>query len=121
MGVYIIAEVGVNHNGNMDIAKRLIEEAAKAGCDAVKFQTFKTERLVTGKAQKAHYQIENTGNGESQFQMLKRLEFGPAQFAELKAHCAVAGIEFCPLLSTKNQLICSRVLALLVIKLGQAI
>lgn len=94
MSAYIIAEIGVNHNGDMNLARCMIDEAARAGCDAVKFQTFKTERLVTGRAEKAQYQIENTGSEESQFEMLKRLELDSEQFAELKTHCECAGIEF---------------------------
>lgn len=94
MPIYIIAEIGINHNGDMDIARRMIDAAGEAGCDAVKFQTFRTEKLVTGTAEKAAYQIENTGGDESQFEMLKRLEFSPEQFKELKAYCGQVGIEF---------------------------
>ena len=72
--VYIIAEAGVNHNGDIKIAHKLIEEAKKAGADCVKFQTFKAENLVTKNAPKAKYQLKVTDNNESQFDMLKSLE-----------------------------------------------
>ena len=72
--VKIIAEIGVNHNGDMTLAKKMIDEAKKAGADYVKFQTFKADRLVTKKAKKTVYQIKNSGDGESQKDMLARLE-----------------------------------------------
>ena len=74
---FIIAEAGVNHNGDIEIAKKLVDVAVLAGADAVKFQTFRTENLVCKDAQKAEYQMETTGKAESQFDMLKRLEFIP--------------------------------------------
>ena len=70
---FIIAEAGVNHNGDLNIAKRLIDVAAESGADAIKFQTFKAENLVTLKAEKANYQEQNTNNS-SQYSMLKELE-----------------------------------------------
>ena len=70
-GIYVIAEAGVNHNGKLEIAKELVKEAKKAGVDAVKFQTFKTENLVTKSAKQATYQIENIGGETSQYEMLK--------------------------------------------------
>jgi len=91
---YIIAECGVNHNGSIELAKRLIDEACKAGCDAVKFQTFKTENLVTDYAEKANYQKENTGNEESQFEMLKKLELSNEAHIELIEYCNTKKIEF---------------------------
>ena len=72
--VYIIAEVGVNHNGDVELAKKMIEVAAQAGVDAVKFQSFKSENLVTQTAVKAEYQKKSTSSGETQYQMLKKLE-----------------------------------------------
>ena len=74
MSVFIIAEAGVNHNGSLKLAKKLIAIAASSGADAVKFQTFKAENLVTKKAQKAKYQTKSTDNNESQFDMIKKLE-----------------------------------------------
>ena len=72
--VFIIAEIGVNHNGNLSLAKKLIIAAKKSGADAVKFQNFTAEKLVTKNAKKALYQIKNTKNNKSQFEMLKNLE-----------------------------------------------
>ncbi|MGI2201457.1 N-acetylneuraminate synthase [Shewanella baltica] len=84
---FIIAEAGVNHNGDISLAKKLIDVAADAGVDAVKFQTWKTELLVTEDAPMAAYQVENTQRKESQFEMLKRLELSYDDFGHLKAYC----------------------------------
>ncbi|QGU94988.1 N-acetylneuraminate synthase [Clostridium bovifaecis] len=84
---FIIAEAGVNHNGNIKLAKELVDKAVEAGVDAVKFQTFKTERLVTGYANMAKYQKDNIGKEDSQFNMLKRLELSYEEFIELKNYC----------------------------------
>lgn len=73
MSVMIIAEAGVNHNGRLNLAKQMVEAAAKAGADYIKFQTFKPEKLVSKYAQKADYQKKTTGNNESQLQMLEKL------------------------------------------------
>jgi len=91
---FVIAEAGVNHNGQVDLAKRLIDAAADAGADAVKFQTFIAERLVTHDAPKAQYQREATGGQESQFEMLRRLELSKAMHKTLQAHCQERGILF---------------------------
>jgi N,N'-diacetyllegionaminate synthase len=88
----IIAEAGVNHNGDMALARRLIDAAVKAGADAVKFQSFITEDLITPQAPKAGYQVETTGEPGSQYAMLKALELDASQHAELKAYCEHAGI-----------------------------
>lgn len=93
-GVYIIAEAGVNHNGNFELAKKLVLAAREAGADAVKFQTFKAENLVTKTAKKAAYQVENTGNDDSQYTMLKKLELSYKEFSELKLFCEKVGIDF---------------------------
>jgi N,N'-diacetyllegionaminate synthase len=92
--VFIVAEVGVNHNGNLQTAKQLVEAAKAAGAQAVKFQTFSAEALVTSDAPKADYQIENTGAGESQLQMLRNLELGESEFHELADFCRREGIVF---------------------------
>ena len=91
---FIIAEAGVNHNGDIRLAKQLIDAAAQAGVDAVKFQTWKTELLVTEDAKMADYQVENTKREETQFQMLKRLELSYADFSELKDYCNQKKITF---------------------------
>ena len=90
----IIAEAGVNHNGDLELAKKLIETAALAGADLVKFQTFSADRQVTRAASKAHYQALTTDNRESQHAMLKRLELSEAMHTELIAHCKTCGIGF---------------------------
>lgn len=92
--VFIIAEAGVNHNGDISLAKRLIEVAAKAGADAVKFQTFKAEHVVTKTAPKAEYQREASDINNSQLDMLKRLELSEQDFAELKDYCDQRGVLF---------------------------
>ena len=81
--VFIIAEAGVNHNGNISKAKDLIDVAAAAGVDAVKFQAFKTENLILDTVKKAPYQLKTTNSNESQFEMLKRLEINQNQNKEL--------------------------------------
>jgi N-acetylneuraminate synthase len=91
---YVIAEAGVNHNGDIDLAKKLIDIAVNAQADAVKFQTFKTENVISMDAPKAEYQIETTGVEESQYEMVKKLELSFAQFSELKIYCDDHNIEF---------------------------
>jgi N,N'-diacetyllegionaminate synthase len=93
--VIIIAEAGVNHNGDMILAKKLIDVAVDAGVDYVKFQTFKSENLVSTNAKKAEYQINNTQNSsENQLQMLKKLELTHLQHEELIAYCNERKISF---------------------------
>ncbi|MBW3697599.1 N-acetylneuraminate synthase [Vibrio sp. T187] len=91
---FIIAEAGVNHNGDFELAKKLIDAAVEAGVDAVKFQTWKTELLVTEDAQMAEYQVENTQREETQFEMLKRLELSYDDFSDLKVYCDSKAITF---------------------------
>lgn len=92
--VFIIAEAGVNHNGDINNAKKLIEVAAIAGADAVKFQTFKAENIVCKNAEKAEYQKDTTGTEENQFSMLKKLELTEEMHQELRAYCAEKNILF---------------------------
>ena len=94
MSIYIIAEAGVNHNGRLDLALKLCDAAKEAGVDAVKFQTWKTENIVTASARQAAYQTENTGVVESQYDMLKKLELSYAQFEEIQQYCENIGIDF---------------------------
>lgn len=92
--VYIIAEIGVNHNGSLAKAKKLILYAKKSGANAVKFQNFQAESLATKFAPKANYQIKNTKNNESQFSMLKRLQLKPEDYYIIKNFCKRNHIDF---------------------------
>ena len=91
----IIAEAGVNHNGSIELAKKLVEKAKEAGVDYIKFQTFKTSKLVTKAAKQAEYQQKNIGKeGDSQYQMLKKLELSPEEHEVLIDYCHQLGIKF---------------------------
>ncbi len=90
----IIAEAGVNHNGRLDLALQLCDAAKEVGADVVKFQTWKTENLITKNVEQAEYQVDNTGKRESQFDMLKRLELSYDDFRIIKQHCDDIGIIF---------------------------
>lgn len=92
--VLVIAEAGVNHNGDPALARRLVEEAARAGADLVKFQTFSADRLVTQSARKADYQRQTTDATESQHAMIRRLELSEAAHRMLAGHCRQHGIGF---------------------------
>ncbi len=92
--VFIIAEAGVNHNGSIDLAKKLIDVASSAGVDAVKFQTFKTENLATKNAEKANYQKNTTDQKENQFSMLKKLELSKEMHLELINYSKNKNIKF---------------------------
>lgn len=95
MGTIIIAEAGVNHNGSIEMAKKLVDVAASAGADFIKFQTFKAEKLVGKEVQKAEYQKENVVDDDnSQYSMLKKLELSEAMHHELISYCKTAGIKF---------------------------
>lgn len=90
---YVIAEIGVNHNGDMDIAHRMIDEARKAGADAAKFQTFLTEDVMISTAEKAEYQKRASGSGTQQ-DMVRKLELTFDDFIKLRDHCDAVGIDF---------------------------
>jgi N,N'-diacetyllegionaminate synthase len=94
VAVTIIAEAGVNHNGDIRLAHGLVDAAADAGADLVKFQTFSAARLVTAAARKADYQLATTDRAESQQEMIRRLELTPQMHEELIAHCERRGIRF---------------------------
>lgn len=91
---FVIAEAGVNHNGDIELAKRLVDAAANAGADAVKFQTFKAEKVVSAEAPQAQYQRINTGKDESQLEMVRRLELTADQYRLLAERCSARGIMF---------------------------
>jgi len=100
--VFIIAEAGVNHNGSLAMAKKLVDAAKAAGADAIKFQTFKSEDLVTQGAGMAKYQEKNTGKKESQLSMLKKLELKNQDFIALKKYCDKKNIMFLSTAHTKD-------------------
>jgi len=92
--VFFVAEAGVNHNGDLGLALKLVDAAAECGADAVKFQTFRTDALVSRAAPKAGYQVETTGASESQRDMLARLELSLEAFARVQERCAKRGVVF---------------------------
>lgn len=94
MSVYIIAEAGVNHNGSIANAKKLIDNAKESGADCIKFQTFVSKNVVTKSAGKAEYQKQQIGSNESQLEMLRKLELSFVDFIELKEYCKSKKIEF---------------------------
>lgn len=98
--VYIIAEAGVNHNGRLDLALRLCDAAKEAGVDCVKFQTWKTELIISKNTEMADYQKANLGSDDSQYEMLKKLELSYDNFRIVKDHCDAIGIQF---LSTADE------------------
>ncbi|MGC8423704.1 N-acetylneuraminate synthase [Mixta calida] len=91
--VYIVAEIGCNHNGDFNLAKKMVDEALKAGVDAVKFQTFKADQLISKYAPKAEYQIKVTGNSESQLEMTRKLELPYDEFIKLEDYAKKLGLD----------------------------
>lgn len=116
--VYIIAEAGVNHNGRLDLALKLCDAAKEAGVDAVKFQTWKTEKIVTKSAAKAAYQEENTGAEQSQFEMLKALELSYPEFVQIRDYCKQIGIQFLSTPDTEEDMDFLLGLGIPVLKIG---
>ena len=94
MSVYVIAEAGVNHNGSLALAKKMVDAAKDSGADCIKFQTFVAERLASKRAPKAVYQQRLTGRTEGQLEMLKALELSFKDFEELSNYCREKGIDF---------------------------
>lgn len=118
MSVYIIAEAGVNHNGSLDMALKLVEQAARVGADAVKFQTFSTEATISKFAEKAEYQKITTAYEENQFDMVKKLELSYEDFEAIKKHCDIHNITFLSTgFDTKSLTFLDKVLNIPVIKI----
>lgn len=118
MGVYIIAEAGVNHNGDIELAKKLIDMAARCGADAIKFQTFKAEESTGVTADKAEYQKRNDPTAESQLEMIRKLELPFSDFAELQAYSKEKGIDFISTPDGSESLQCLLDLDVPMIKIG---
>ena len=91
---FVVAEAGVNHNGNVELAKQLVHACVQCGADAVKFQTFQARKLVANRTPKAKYQIKNTELEESQLEMLSRLELTAAEYEEIARYADAMGILF---------------------------
>ena len=102
---FIIAEIGVNHNGKISIAKKMIDAAIKCGADCVKFQTFKSEDLANKKTGLAKYQVKNKVKDQNQLDMLKRLELSKNDFVHLYEYCKKKKFNFCQLHLIKKMLI----------------
>lgn len=118
MSVYIIAEAGVNHNGDIELAKQLIDMAKEAGADAVKFQTFKAEESTSIQAEKATYQKENDPTEESQLDMIRKLELPFEDFSVLKDYCEQKEIDFISTPDGTESLSCLIALDVPLIKIG---
>ena len=94
MSIYVVAEIGVNHNGSLDKALKLIKEASICGCNAVKFQSFYAERLVDKAAQKVKYQLRSGDSKETHFEMIKRLEFNKGKLSAALDYAQELGLDF---------------------------
>lgn len=92
--VFVIAEAGVNHNGDIHIAKKLVDVAKESGADAIKFQTYISEKVVSRYAPKAEYQNANNPSDETQLEMVKKLELSFDEFSQLSKYCKEKDIEF---------------------------
>ena len=100
--IFIIAEAGVNHNGSIKIAKKLIDVAARASADAVKFQTFQADKIISKYAPKAEYQKMSTAETESQLEMVKKLELTEGGHRQLIAYCQSQKIQFLPAIKNRR-------------------
>ncbi|MCR5271967.1 MAG: N-acetylneuraminate synthase [Lachnospiraceae bacterium] len=118
MGVYVIAEAGVNHNGDISIAKKMIDAAKEAGADAVKFQTFKAYECTGTYAEKAEYQKQNDKTKESQLEMVRKLELPFEAFGELKKYCDKVGIDFISTPDGTESLNCLLDIGVSIVKIG---
>lgn len=118
MSVYIIAEAGVNHNGNLELAKQLVDMAKACGADAIKFQTFKAEESTSSLAEKAEYQKRNDKKEESQFDMIKKLELPFELFSVLKHYCEEREIDFISTPDGVDSLNCLVDIGVPIIKIG---
>ena len=116
--VYIIAEAGVNHNGDINLAYKLCDAAKAAGANAVKFQTWKTEKIVTKSAEKAVYQKDNTNAKQSQFEMLKALELSYSEFVQIRDYCHKINIQFLSTPDTEEDMDFLLELGVPVLKIG---
>lgn len=116
--VYIIAEAGVNHNGDIELAKKLVDMAVECHADAIKFQTFKAEECTTAMAQQAQYQMENTKSQDNQLEMIKKLELPFSDFGKIKEYCKQKGIDFISTPDGKESLKCLLNLDVPLIKIG---
>lgn len=115
---YVMAEAGANHNGEMSLAKEMVDTAKEIGADCIKFQTFTAEEFCADKTKTFTYQSQGKQVTESEFEMFKRLEFTPAQWTELMAHCAKTGIQFLTTVQDPVNLALMRELGLAGIKVG---
>ncbi len=115
---YVIAEAGANHNGEMSLAKEMVDRAKEVGADCIKFQTFTAEEFCADKTKTFTYQSQGKPVTESEFEMFKRLEFAPAEWADLMAYCAKAGIQFLTTVQDPLNLALMRELGLAGIKVG---
>lgn len=118
MKTLIIAEAGVNHNGNLDTAIELCKAAKKSGADVVKFQTWNTDKIITRNVKQATYQENNTGKSESQYDMLKRLELSQDAFVKIKEYCDEIGILFASTADERDSLDFLLTLGIPFIKIG---
>ena len=110
--VFVIAEVGVNHNGDLELAKKLIKEASRCGANCVKFQTFKAEKLVVNDAPKAEYQLKTTSKDESQLEMLQKLEMDTDKYYEIIRDTTLTSIDIYFVKKLSSKILCEMIIFL---------